>query len=126
MFSSCGHVYVKIASSRERNGFSPVSSAHSTKHACGTHSRSGIGATGRRTLLARFRTIQVGPKDLPAILRQSHRAVPATFVGDLTMSERVVEVGQSWASDIIGIVTGIGLYSVLFSLVTFLCLYVPA
>ncbi len=42
------------------------------------------------------------------------------------MSERVVEVGQSWASDIIGIVTGIGLYSVLFSLVTFLCLYVPA
>jgi hypothetical protein len=126
MFSSCGHVYVKIASSRERNGSSPVSSAHSTKHACGTHSRSGIGATGRRTLLARFRTIQVGPKDLPAILRQSHRAVPATFVGDLTMSERVVEVGQSWASDIIGIVTGIGLYSVLFSLVTFLCLYVPA
>jgi hypothetical protein len=42
------------------------------------------------------------------------------------MSERVVEVGQSWASDIIGIVTGVGLYSVLFSLVTFLCLYVPA
>jgi hypothetical protein len=30
------------------------------------------------------------------------------------MSERVVEVGQSWASDIIGVATGIGLYSVLF------------
>jgi hypothetical protein len=58
--------------------------------------------------------------------RQSGHAVPATFVGDLTMSERVVEVGQSWASDIIGIVTGVGIYSVLFSLVTFLCLYVPA
>ncbi len=42
------------------------------------------------------------------------------------MSERVVEVGQSWASDIIGIVTGVGLYSILFSLVTFLCLFVPA
>jgi hypothetical protein len=42
------------------------------------------------------------------------------------MSERVLEVGQSWASDVIGIVTGVGLYSVLFSLVTFLCLYAPA
>ena len=42
------------------------------------------------------------------------------------MSERVVDVGQSWASDVIGVVTGIGLYSVLFSLVTLLCLYVPA
>jgi len=126
MFSSCGHVYVKIPSSRERNGFSPVSSAHSTKHACGTHSRPGIGAIRRPTSPARFRTIQVGPKDLPAMLRQSQGAAPANFVGDPTMSERVVEVGQSWASDIIGIVTGVGLYSVLFSLVTFLCLYVPA
>ena len=60
------------------------------------------------------------------MVRQSEGAVPATFVGDLTMSERVVEVGQSWASDIIGVVTGVGLYLVLFSLVTFLCLYVPA
>jgi len=60
------------------------------------------------------------------MLRQFHRAVSATFVGDLTMSERVLEVGQSWASDVIGIVTGVGLYSILFSLVTFLCLYVPA
>jgi hypothetical protein len=60
------------------------------------------------------------------MLRQSEGAVPATFVGDLTMSERVVEVGQSWASDIIGVVTGVGLYSVLFSLVIFLCLYAPA
>ena len=42
------------------------------------------------------------------------------------MSERAVEVGQSWASDIIGVVTGIALYSFLFSVVTFLCLYVPA
>jgi hypothetical protein len=47
-------------------------------------------------------------------------------VGDLAMSERVVEVGQSWASDIIGVVTGVGFYSVLFSLVIFLCLYAPA
>jgi hypothetical protein len=41
------------------------------------------------------------------------------------MSERALEERQSWASDIIG-VGGIGLYSVLFLLVTFLCLYVPA
>jgi hypothetical protein len=47
-------------------------------------------------------------------------------VGDLTMRERIVEVEQSWAPDVIGVVTGIGLYSVVFSLVTFLCLYVPA
>jgi formate-dependent phosphoribosylglycinamide formyltransferase (GAR transformylase) len=45
---------------------------------------------------------------------------------DLTMSERVVDDGQSWASDIIGVVSGVGLYSFLFFLVTFLCLYVPA
>jgi hypothetical protein len=38
------------------------------------------------------------------------------------MSERAVEERQSWASDIIGV----GLYSVLFLLVTFLCVYVPA
>jgi hypothetical protein len=49
------------------------------------------------------------------MLQQSEAA--AIFVGDLTMSERVVEVGQGWASDIVGIVTGVGLYSVLFSLV---------
>jgi hypothetical protein len=48
------------------------------------------------------------------------------FHGRPHMSERVVEVGQGWASDIIGVATGIGLYSVLFSLVTFLCLYFPA
>jgi hypothetical protein len=42
------------------------------------------------------------------------------------MSERAVEVGHSWSSDIIGVVAGIGLYSVLFSLVAFLCLFVPA
>jgi hypothetical protein len=53
-------------------------------------------------------------------------ATPANFVGDLTMSERAVEVGHSWSSDIIGVVAGIGLYSVLFSLVAFLCLFVPA
>jgi len=32
--------------------------------------------------------------------RQSGGAAPATFVGGLTMSERVVDEGQSWASDI--------------------------
>src|SRR6476646_4437704 len=58
--------------------------------------------------------------------RQSEGAAPATFGGGLTMSERVVDEGQSWASDIIGVVSGVGLYSVLFFLVTFLCLYVPA
>ena len=34
--------------------------------------------------------------------RQSWGAAPATFVGGLTMSERVVDEGQSWASDITG------------------------
>jgi hypothetical protein len=58
--------------------------------------------------------------------RQSESAALATFVGDLTMSERFVDEGQSWASDVIGVVSGVGLYSVLFSLVTFLCLYFPA
>jgi hypothetical protein len=75
---------------------------------------------------ARFRTIQVCPKDFPAMPRQSEGAAPATFMGGLTMSERFVDEGQSWASDIIGVVSGVGLYSVLFSLVTFLCLYLPA
>ena len=58
--------------------------------------------------------------------RQSEGGAPATFVGGLTMSERVVDEGQSWASDIIGVLCGVGLYSVLIFLVTFLCLYVPA
>jgi hypothetical protein len=85
-----------------------------------------IGATRTPPWRARFRTIQAGAKDFPATLRQSRAAVPATFMGELTMSEHVVEVGQSWASDIIGIATGVGLYSILFSLVIFLCLYIPA
>ena len=70
--------------------------------------------------------IQVRPKDFPAMPRQSEGAVPATFMGGLTMSERFVDEGQSWASDVIGVFSGVGLYSVLFSLVTFLCLYLPA
>jgi hypothetical protein len=47
-------------------------------------------------------------------------------MGGITMSERVVDEDESWASDIIGIVSGVGLYSVLFFLVTVLCLYFPA
>ena len=72
----------------------------------------GTGA-GFSSVSPRFRTIQVGPKDFPAMPRQSEGAAPATFVGGLTMSERVVDEGQSWASDIIGVVSGVGLYSVL-------------
>jgi hypothetical protein len=82
--------------------------------------------TARGLPLPEFRTIQVCPKDFPAMPRQSGGAAPATFVGGLTMSERVVDEGQSWASDIIGVLSGVGLYSVLIFLVTFLCLYVPA
>jgi hypothetical protein len=33
---------------------------------------------------------------------QPEGGAQATFVGGLTMSERVVDEGQSWASDIIG------------------------
>ena len=92
----------------------------------------GVLSFGRRhrrefsSVSPRFRTIQVCPKDFPAMPRQSGGAAPATFVGGLTMSERVVDEGQSWASDIIGVLSGVGLYSVLIFLVTFLCLYVPA
>jgi hypothetical protein len=60
------------------------------------------------------------------MLRQCESAAPASFVGGLTMSERAVEERQGWASDIIGVGIGVGLYSALFLLVTFLCLYVPA
>lgn len=74
----------------------------------------------------RFRTIQVRPKDFPAMPRQSQTAAPASFVGDLTMSERVIDERQGWTSDIIGVGLGLGLYSVLFLLVTFLCIYTPA
>jgi hypothetical protein len=38
------------------------------------------------------------------------------------MSERAIEERQGWASDIIGVGIGLGLYSVLFLLVTFLCI----
>jgi len=58
--------------------------------------------------------------------RQSQTAAPASFVGDLTMSERVIDERQGWTSDIVGVGLGLGLYSVLFLLVTFLCIYTPA
>ena len=45
--------------------------------------------------------------------RQSEGGAPATFVGGLTMSERVVDERQSRASDIIGVLSGVGLYSAL-------------
>ena len=48
--------------------------------------------------------------------RQSGGSAPATFVGGLTMSERVVDEGQSWDSDIIGVVSGVGLIRSLFFL----------
>jgi hypothetical protein len=60
------------------------------------------------------------------MLRQSDRAALAHFVGGLTMSERVIEDRQCWASDIIGVGLGVALYSILLLLVTFLCVYVPA
>ena len=42
------------------------------------------------------------------------------------MSDRSVEERQGWATDIVGVGIGIGLYSALFLLVAFLCIYVPA
>jgi hypothetical protein len=59
------------------------------------------------------------------MLPQSEGAVPANTRG-LTMSERAIEERQGWASDIIGVGIGVGLYSALFLLVTFLCIYLPA
>ena len=66
------------------------------------------------------------PQGLPGYAAAVWGCRTGTFVGGLTMSERVVDEGQSWASDIIGVLSGVGLYSVLIFLVTFLCLYVPA
>ena len=42
------------------------------------------------------------------------------------MSVRAIPERQGWGSDMLGVGLGIGLYSVLFLLVTFLCVYVPA
>ena len=83
-----------------------------TRRAC----RSDANDRDMRPRTPRFRTIQVCPKDLPAMTRQSEGAAPATFMGGLTMSERFVDEGQSWASDIIGVVSGVGLYSSCFFL----------
>jgi len=58
--------------------------------------------------------------------RQPEGAAPANFSESLTMSERAIEERQGWATDIVGVGIGIGLYSALFLLVTFLCIYVPA
>ena len=74
-----------------------------------------------------FRTIQVCPKDFPAMPRQPEGAAPAKFSWEgLTMSERAIDDRQGWATDIVGVGIGIGLYSALFLLVTFLCICVPA
>jgi hypothetical protein len=54
----------------------------------------------------RFRTIQVCPKDFPAMLRQSDGAAPAHFVGGVTMSERAIDERQGWDSDIVGVGPG--------------------
>ena len=66
----------------------------------------GAGSVASRPDLERF---QVCPKDFPAMPRQSEGGAPATFVGGLTMSERVVDERQSRASDIIGVLNGVGL-----------------
>ena len=42
------------------------------------------------------------------------------------MSERTTEERQGWATEFVGVGIGVGLYSALFLLVTFLCIYVPA
>ena len=100
---------------------------------------SGLAAAHRGVL----RSLGVGgPLLCPRLDSEQFRSAPRTSqpccgsltvphrllsLGGLTMSERFVDEGQeSWASDIIGIVSGVGLYSVLFFLVTFLCLYLPA
>ena len=59
--------------------------------------------------------------------RQPEGAAPADFSWEgPSMSERTTEERQGWATDIVGVGIGIGLYSALFLLVTFLCIYVPA
>jgi hypothetical protein len=42
------------------------------------------------------------------------------------MSERVVKAGQGWTTDVGGVVTEIGFYIALISLVTLLSICVPA
>ena len=58
--------------------------------------------------------------------RQPEGAAPANFSWEGPMSERATDERQGWATDIVGVGIGIGLYSALFVLVTFLCIYVPA
>jgi hypothetical protein len=61
-------------------------------------------------------------------LRRETLADVSPWVGEFRqgLKEAGFVEGQSWASDIIGVLSGVGLYSVLIFLVTFLCLYVPA
>jgi hypothetical protein len=84
----------------------------------GVRDRGPLGARLRTYLLRAGSAIQniSGPPQGPAGASAAGLPHRLTSVGDLTMSERVVEVGQSWGSDIIGIVTGVGLYSALFFL----------
>jgi hypothetical protein len=58
--------------------------------------------------------------------RQPEGAAPASFSWEGPMSERATDERQGWATDIVGVGIGIGLYSALFLLVTFLCIFVPA
>ena len=58
--------------------------------------------------------------------RQSEGGAPATFVGGLTMSERVVDREAEQGFGHHGVLSGVGLYSALIFLVSRLCLYVPA
>jgi hypothetical protein len=58
--------------------------------------------------------------------RQPEGAAPDFSWEGPTMSERAIGERQGWATDIVGVGIGIGLYSALFLLMTFLCIYVPA
>ena len=72
---------------------------------------------------ARFRTIQVRPKDLPILIWQvGPGADPPGNREGHAMDERAIDRTQSWISD----TQAMGLYSTLLFVVIALWVYVPA
>jgi hypothetical protein len=75
MFTDGGHVYVKIASSRKRNGFSFVSSAHVMKHCQrGRHSRCFGSAFMPRQRIHKSARITNSSKDAASVSEAAGRA----------------------------------------------------
>ena len=82
----------------------------------------GASSDASRPDLERFRSAPRTSRLCRGSLRVPHRLLS----WEVHHERARCKPGAERASDIIGVVRGVGLYSVLFFLVTFLCLYVPA